>query len=236
MTIAAPALSSSSVRPARVGGFDATWLLWIAIIAVLLFLVVSPFVYLVVTSFTAGRSGEFTFANYAVAWGRSRYVEALFNSLRLGAVSAGLAGLFAIPLACGVSRTNMPGRGFVRMLVLATFITPPYTGAVAWILLAGPNAGWLNLLHVRHRRRGGAVQHLQLHRACRRHRALFVSLHLHLHLRRARTGVLGNGGRRQHSGRGNMADDATGHVAARFAGDPGRTDHLLPRSHCPVRV
>jgi iron(III) transport system permease protein len=28
--------------------------------------------------------------------------------------------------------------------VLATFITPPYTGAVAWILLAGPNAGWLN--------------------------------------------------------------------------------------------
>ena len=30
------------------------------------------------------------------------------------------------------------------MLVLMTFITPPYTGAVAWILLAGPNAGWLN--------------------------------------------------------------------------------------------
>src|SRR3984893_15120826 len=144
MTIAAPALSSSSVRPARVGGFDATWLLWIAIIAVLLFLVVSPFVYLVVTSFTAERTGEFTFANYAVAWGRSRYVEALFNSLRLGAVSSGLPGLFASPLAWAVSRTNMPGRGFVRMAVLATFITPPYTGAVAWILLAGPNAGWLN--------------------------------------------------------------------------------------------
>ena len=77
MTVAAPALSFSSVRPARVGGFDATWLLWIAIIAVLLFLVVSPFVYLVVTSFTAERTGDFTFANYAVAWGRSRYVEAL---------------------------------------------------------------------------------------------------------------------------------------------------------------
>jgi iron(III) transport system permease protein len=148
MTVAAPALASTSTRPARVGGFDATWLLWIAIIVVLLFLVVSPFVYLVVTSFTAERTGDFTFANYAVAWGRSRYVEALFNSLRLGAVSAGLAGLFAIPLAWGVSRTNMPGRGFVRMLVLATFITPPYTGAVAWILLAGPNAGWLNRFYM----------------------------------------------------------------------------------------
>ena len=42
----------------------------------------------------------------------------------------------------------MPGRGFVRMLVLATFITPPYTGAVAWILLAGPNAGWLNRIYM----------------------------------------------------------------------------------------
>ena len=62
------------------------------------------------------------------------------------------------------------------MLVLATFITPPYTGAVGWILLAGPNAGWLNrFLHVRHRRRSGPVQHLQLHRPGRRHRALFVS-------------------------------------------------------------
>ena len=109
---------------------------------------VSPFVYLVVTSFTAERTGGFTLANYGVAWGRARYVEALFNSLKLGAVSAGLAGLFAIPLAWGVSRTNMPGRGFVRMLVLATFITPPYTGAVAWILLAGPNAGWLNRFYM----------------------------------------------------------------------------------------
>ena len=153
MTVAAPALVSSSARPVRVGGFDATWLLWIAIIAVLLFLVVSPFVYLVVTSFTAERTGGFTFANYGVAWGRARYVEALFNSLRLGAVSAGLAGLFAIPLAWGVSRTDMPGRGFVRMLVLATFVTPPYTGAVAWILLAGPNAGWLNRFYMfAHRR------------------------------------------------------------------------------------
>ena len=69
MTVAAPALSSSLVRPARVGGWDATWLLWIAIIAVLLFLVVSPFIYLVVTSFTAERTGGFTFSNYAVAWG-----------------------------------------------------------------------------------------------------------------------------------------------------------------------
>ena len=128
--------------------FDASWILWIAIIAVLLFLVVSPFAYLVMTSFTAEKTGGFTFANYAAAYGRARYVEALVNSLELGAMAALLAGAFAVPLAWAVARTDMPGSGSVRMLVLATFITPPYTGAVAWILLAGPNAGWLNRFYV----------------------------------------------------------------------------------------
>ncbi|MBN9535880.1 MAG: ABC transporter permease [Alphaproteobacteria bacterium 65-37] len=137
-------MDTAPARTARAGGFDSTWLLWIGIIAVLLFLVVSPFIYLVITSFQAERTGEFTFANYATAYGRARYVEALLNSLKLGAVSALLAGIFAVPLAWAVARTDMPGRGLTRMLVLATFITPPYTGAVAWILLAGPNAGWLN--------------------------------------------------------------------------------------------
>lgn len=138
------AQSSLGLVPSRSRGWDATWLLWIAIIAILLFLVVSPFVYLVLTSFQVEKTGAFTLDNYATAYGRARYIDALFNSLKLGAGAALLAGAFAVPLAWAVSRTNMPGRGFVRMLVLATFITPPYTGAVAWILLAGPNAGWLN--------------------------------------------------------------------------------------------
>ena len=147
MTVAAPALATPATSR-RSFVFDSTWLIWIAIIAVLLFLVVSPFVYLVATSFTAERTGEFTLSNYAAAYGRSRYVDALFNSLKLGASAAALAGLFAVPLAWAVARTDMPGRGLTRMLVLATFITPPYTGAVAWILLAGPNAGWLNRFYV----------------------------------------------------------------------------------------
>src|SRR2546428_6569870 len=47
-------------------------------------------------------------------------------------------------MAWAVSRTDMPGKGLVWAAVLGTFIVPNYLGAVAWILLAGPNAGWLN--------------------------------------------------------------------------------------------
>jgi len=90
VTVAAPALATAAERPARAVAFDSTWLLWIAIIAVLLFLVVSPFVYLVVTSFSAEGTGNFTLSNYFAAYGRTRYVEALMNSLKLGVVAAAL--------------------------------------------------------------------------------------------------------------------------------------------------
>ena len=59
------AQSALELSPSRSRGWDATWILWIAIIAVLLFLVVSPFVYLVLTSFQAEKTGAFTGA-YAV--------------------------------------------------------------------------------------------------------------------------------------------------------------------------
>ena len=47
-------------------------------------------------------------------------------------------------MAWACSRTDMPGRGFAWFTVLAAFIIPPYLGAVGWILLAGPNSGWIN--------------------------------------------------------------------------------------------
>ena len=144
MTASTSALPDATATPLRTRSWDPSWILWIAIIAILLFLVVLPFVQLIATSFRSETGGGFTVENYASAYGRERYIQALFNSLQLGAGAAALASVFAVPLAWAVSRTDMPGRGLVGMLVLATFITPPYTGAVAWILLAGPNAGWLN--------------------------------------------------------------------------------------------
>ena len=71
---------SSPVRARRTRHFDLTWLLWIAIIAVLLFLVVSPFIHLLVTSFKSDKTGGFTLANYAAAYGRDRYVQALLET------------------------------------------------------------------------------------------------------------------------------------------------------------
>ncbi|MBV1799179.1 iron ABC transporter permease [Siccirubricoccus sp. G192] len=120
-------------------------LLWAVLIAALLFLVAFPLLKLLAVSFETQGSGAFTLANYGTAYGRARYVEALLNSLTLGLITATIAVVLAVPMAWAVSRTDMPGKGFTWAVVLAAFVMPPYLGAVGWILLAGPNSGFLNL-------------------------------------------------------------------------------------------
>src|SRR6266481_1244445 len=52
--------------------------------------------------------------------------------------------LMVLPLAWLTARTDVPRPGLIRGLVLASFVTPPFLGAFAWVMLAGPNAGILN--------------------------------------------------------------------------------------------
>ena len=46
-----------------------------------------------------------------------------------------------------VARTDIPLRRTVRALVTASFVTPPFLGAIAWELLAAPNGGLLNKIY-----------------------------------------------------------------------------------------
>ena len=72
--------------------------------------------------------------------------RALWNTLVM-AFWTGIASVaIGAPLAWLTARTDLPGRRFVRTLVMASFVTPPFLGAVAWVMLAGPNAGALNKL------------------------------------------------------------------------------------------
>ena len=142
--LAPPAAPSGFMHRLRL--LEPSMLLWILLIGILVFLVASPLVRLIMSSFQEAETGSFTLANYAEAYGRVRHVQALLNSLELGAGVAILAVVFGVPIAWAISRTDMPAKGIVRLLVLGAFITPPYLGAIGWILLAGPNSGWLNKL------------------------------------------------------------------------------------------
>ncbi|MBI2015338.1 MAG: iron ABC transporter permease [Candidatus Rokubacteria bacterium] len=127
---------------------DRTIVVWILLVGVLLVLVLNPLARLLWASLQHGDTGGFTLANYAAAYGRWRYLEALINSLVLGLAAGALCTVFGVPMAWAVSRTDMPGKGVVWAAILGTFIVPSYLGAMAWILMVGLNAGWLNRVWV----------------------------------------------------------------------------------------
>lgn len=136
------------VRPratGRVLGLD-PWVVAAVVLAlVLAFLVLNPVLRLLASSVTAPRGGGWTLANYVGAFGRARYIQAFWTTMELGAAVTAICFVLAVPLAWAVSRTDMPGKATIRLLVLSAFVMPPYLGAIGWILLAGPNSGWLNI-------------------------------------------------------------------------------------------
>ncbi|MGH6673032.1 MAG: ABC transporter permease [Xanthobacteraceae bacterium] len=129
---------------ARLRRFEPATLLWLVAAAALLFLVATPLVRLLISSLQATDTGTFTLDNYVSAYGRVRNLEALGNSLLYALEVTVFSTIMAVPIAWGISRTDMPAKSLIRALILGAFITPPYLGAIGWILLAGPNAGWLN--------------------------------------------------------------------------------------------
>ena len=146
-TLTSHAAPMPQLRQGRRGPFrhvEPAVLLWVVLAAALLFLVAGPMAKLLVISFETRDTGAFTLGNYVTAYGRERYIDALLNSLKLGALTALLSTVMAVPMAWAVSRTDMPGKGLTWGAVLCAFVVPPYLGAIGWILLAGPNSGYLN--------------------------------------------------------------------------------------------
>src|SRR5215468_10626228 len=92
----------------------------------------------------SSESGGATLAHYRAVFRDTALSKALWNTVVL-AFWVGLASIaVGAPLAWLTARTDLPGKGLVRALVMASFVTPPFLGAFAWVMLAGPNAGLLN--------------------------------------------------------------------------------------------
>jgi iron(III) transport system permease protein len=127
-------------------GFDWSMPIFISLAALLVLLVVLPLSWLAFYSVSDGKGG-FTLANFVALVTdvtlRRPFAIALGMSVAVGAMSC----LIAAPMAWLVARSDMPGRGFVRAIVTASFVTPPFLGAIAWEMLAAPNSGLINQIY-----------------------------------------------------------------------------------------
>jgi len=140
----------AQARPQRSAWrFDPTALVWIASAVILAILIVGPMYFLFQESLVLPKE-------QGGGWGLGNYIEAFTNPLYRApilwtliiSVSTSLFSLFiGSIMAWAVARTDAPLPGLIRIGVLASFVTPPFLGATAWVFLAGPRQGWLNLLY-----------------------------------------------------------------------------------------
>ena len=114
--------------------------------AVLVALIVLPMSWLALFAFT-DKARNPTLQNFITLFSDPDFLDPLLTTAIIAFTSAAICCVVAAPISWLVSRTDMPGRQTIRALVTASFVTPPFLGAVAWELLAAPNSGLLNKLY-----------------------------------------------------------------------------------------
>src|ERR1700761_2649411 len=119
--------------------------LWLFAI-VLIGLILLPLSWLAGFSFT-DKARHPTLQNFVTLFSDPDFLDPLLTTAIIAVTSAAICCVVAAPISWLVSRTDMPGRQTIRAPVTASFVTPPFLGAVAWELLAAPNSGLLNQLY-----------------------------------------------------------------------------------------
>src|SRR5690349_20260224 len=144
MTAVAAQAGTSPTR--RIGGIDISAPVLYAFAALLCVLIVLPLSWLVIFSITDPKGG-LTLANFARLFSESAFLEPLTATFIIAVSSAAICCAVAAPMGWLVARTDLPFSHVIRALVTASFVTPPFLGAIAWEILAAPNSGLLNKLY-----------------------------------------------------------------------------------------
>ena len=113
-------------------------------VAALLLLVGYPLLWLLLGAL--GLPDGLTFDNLIRAYGRPANFWPVVNTVILAAGAGLLSVVLGVPLAWATARSTMPCRRLVRAGVALAYITPPYLTALAYVILLGPDAGYLNRL------------------------------------------------------------------------------------------
>ena len=123
-------------------GWDLTLPVWIGASLFLILLMLFPLGAIFTTS-VRDEAGLY-FGNYVEVFSNRAFLTAIWNTIIISFWVGLIAVLVGGLLAWLVTRTDIPWKRTIRALVMASFVTPPFLGAFAWTLLAGPNAGALN--------------------------------------------------------------------------------------------
>src|SRR5438105_3487424 len=113
-------------------------------IAALIVLVVLPLLFLLIGSLKG--EGGLSLGHFSEVLSGRLYINALENSLILGAWTGLFSLVIGLVLAWAVSRTDVPAIRFIQATATLSYLLPPFLTAIAFTYLFSPNAGLINVL------------------------------------------------------------------------------------------
>ena len=131
-------------------GFEWKWVVIGVCVGFTVYIGVIPLGFLLWQSFrtpqTAAAEAVFTLENYAAAYGSSDTLSLFWTSLQFASGTAVFAFAIGATLAWMNERTNTPFKSVFFALSLIPLVIPSILFTVAWILLASPQIGIINLV------------------------------------------------------------------------------------------
>lgn len=86
-----------------------------------------------------GDTGAFTIDNFAHFFAKKFYWGTMINSLKVTVVSTVLSAVVGLPLAYLMRSVKIRGGSILNILIVISYLSPPFIGAYAWIQMLGRN-------------------------------------------------------------------------------------------------
>ena len=133
--------------------FNVWTALTLILLALFLLFVIYPIGMLIVKSLFVG--GKVDLSYFVKFFSKKYYWVTLVNSFKVTVLSTLLACLIGVPMASLLRSVKIRGSEFLNILIVISYLSPPFIGAYAWIQLLGRNGFITRILN--------ALFHVKLH-------------------------------------------------------------------------
>ena len=119
------------------------------ILAIFLIFVVYPLILILYKSVINPADNSFTIENFTRFFTRKYYVNTLTNSFKVTVVATLISATLGLLMAYVTRQVKIAGSKWLNILIVVSYLSPPFIGAYAWIQLLGRNGlctKWINAI------------------------------------------------------------------------------------------
>ena len=125
--------------------FNLWTVLTLILLACFLLFVIYPIGMLIVKSLFTGESLDLSY--FVKFFSKKYYWSALVNSFQVTVISTLASCLIGVPMAYLLRSIKIPGSELLNILIVISYLSPPFIGAYAWIQLLGRNGFFTRIIN-----------------------------------------------------------------------------------------